>query len=1293
VKRPKGLEADFAAVRALVDDSPKLVDLVDRVFSAALILSPVVLGPAAVPLLALFDMKSDLIRHAGDLVRKITGRRDDFLDRGRSLAAAHFFITYTAFFTAMESALGEFLGSVRLTDEQRADVIQRGRALGTEVISAGRPALNYASLPPVSLPHPSASFRDEADQRLKMYQQMSDTLLGLLRDIGVQVPEHALDGLADAAVRYYFAQYLDLMLDFGDFFRWAMLYEASKTQDMVAQAAEEVSLAQAALADVDLGLTALRAAVDRLAPAAGNTDAEAVAAELATVYREAVDEKVIRDSYAQDDGRPTLTYPSKIEAFVPQAYKVIRYAGREVNLENEGVWAAQPSRDDLGGYLVSHFASPYSAESVLLVLGHPGSGKSLLTELIAARLAAPVFNTVRLELRDIDPDADIQGQIEEQIRIDTGNDVNWVEYAKALAGNPPLIILDGYDELLQATGKVFAGYLDKVHRFQAREALLKRPVRIMVTSRVTLIDKATIPPGTTVLRLLEFDQVRRDRWVELWNETNADYFERTSIQRFAVPAREQLLDLAQQPLLLLMLAIYDAEANELRRSELDQTLLYDSLLRRFIRRERAKGEAGTVFEALPSARQKAMLDQDLGRLGVAAIGMFNRLSLHILQAELDQDIKYFKLGREIEVTGGEALSQADLLLGSFFFIHESRSRTGRPGGAAAFEFLHNTFGEFLTADFVVRQLLEQAGVVSALRTHEVLRSKLDESLAAPHDYWFASLSFTALHTRPIVLSMIRQWLPHRAEALGLDRDEVVSALQMVITRQLRDVLSDTPPVWFTTRLRGTPFSRFSYLGHLANYTLNLVLLGAMISTDGFEFEIGPDVRGEYSDSPWLRLVHLWRSWFVPESLVGVAAMIRCEVAEAKITVHALDDVSFTTNRSRVEILAMQGRAFGDDITQVLATLVLAEQRGIAADRLAALKPVAARARLELRDVIDARLAKLDAPRAFERGDWINRVIQGRGDLPFPQWALAAYELANAQEGSDAVAEISTGIGPDSLAFLTGLSRYQAQQVVRLKSVREPRWLDDMFGRLFSDPDVVGYPIANLLAALLSEARRARVILPPWSLFRELLSGRVLGQPDVAGLVELRLFIRSHALGGDAESWVEGALIDTVSSWRDLRDVPENSLVALIHLVGGQPSKALLRQHLGRLAELALHGVGGAHFGLLLAGVTLLPRDQLDRFMRDRRMRWSNRYIDHRQFCVLAIMRSARLRDDPGLAAKLVDSPIERLVEVFGRGIFHDPDVARTALSAQQLDDLRWFVGKAFGTGVLRQLPGLRDDRK
>ena len=131
----------------------------------------------------------------------------------------------------------------------------------------------------------------------------------------------------------------------------------------------------------------------------------------------------------------------------------------------------------------------------MLVLGHPGSGKSLFTRVYAARLHYPRYTVVRVELRDADPAVSIQNQVEDQIRKDTGYDVNWADLVGNLPLSPPVVILDGYDELLQATGKLFTDYLDQVQRFQRDGLIQDRPVRVIVTSRITLIDKAIIPPG------------------------------------------------------------------------------------------------------------------------------------------------------------------------------------------------------------------------------------------------------------------------------------------------------------------------------------------------------------------------------------------------------------------------------------------------------------------------------------------------------------------------------------------------------------------------------------------------------------------------------------------------------------------------------------------------------------------------------------------------------------------------------------------------------------------------------
>ena len=78
---------------------------------------------------------------------------------------------------------------------------------------------------------------------------------------------------------------------------------------------------------------------------------------------------------------------------------------------DEGWWSEQPEHSSLVDYLASYLASPDGARRPLLLLGHPGAGKSLLTEVLAAQLPADAFAVVRVPLRSVNPDDDLTIQI------------------------------------------------------------------------------------------------------------------------------------------------------------------------------------------------------------------------------------------------------------------------------------------------------------------------------------------------------------------------------------------------------------------------------------------------------------------------------------------------------------------------------------------------------------------------------------------------------------------------------------------------------------------------------------------------------------------------------------------------------------------------------------------------------------------------------------------------------------------------------------------------------------------
>ncbi|NMB65012.1 MAG: ATP-binding protein, partial [Spirochaetes bacterium] len=505
---------------------------------------------------------------------------------------------------------------------------------------------------------------------------------------------------------------------------------------------------------------------------------------------------VPRDEYQEDFEDGQLVFPKICDAFIPQAFKVLRKIEAKTRLEEESSWSSLPRRNDLGLFLLNYLSSPYSTESPLLILGHPGSGKSLLTKIMAAQWMSSKFIVVRVSLRNVNADANIMTQIEDTLHHITGVSLDsWIKLSPLFKVSPPIVILDGYDELLQASGQIFSGYIKDAQRLQIHESEQGRPLRVIITSRMTLIDKVTVPQGTTVLRLLEFDNNQCGLWCDIWNKANAYFFTKNEIQKFKLPdggnrSADSILNLARQPLLLLMLAIYDTENNALRDCKnLDRTKLYDSLIRRFVLRELRKESS---FLECECDEREAMMLVEIQRLSAVALGMYNRRKLHILLGEINDDLSFFGLDYRVSLSSKGAMSQADMLIGSFFFIHKSKSRHSSGVDYThkeniAFEFLHNTFCEFLAANFIVRSAVDQVKLLLATKSNHAFVS-IKEKILNTSDgigrYWFASFVFTPLFSRFVVLEMIREWLPHVLKESDISESFFVTTLEDLVFNQL-----------------------------------------------------------------------------------------------------------------------------------------------------------------------------------------------------------------------------------------------------------------------------------------------------------------------------------------------------------------------------------------------------------------------------------------------------------------------------------------------------------------------------
>jgi hypothetical protein len=1069
----------------------KVLSAVSGILDVALLLSPACAGhEAATTLLSLFEAKNALVGLGREAIERFARPpREDYLEQATRLTMANCLLTYTAYFDALQRRLPDLMKQVKLTKKDEVRIGRdRGRIDLRDPIRELFGSAGSRELPDllICVPHP-ANPDGGSGARRALYEVMSGQLLAILSvheafwaPLGEDERAHVrivldedVPALAD---RIYRESLVGLAQDYPQFLTWLLLSDQEMktallgritaqleqvSADSAVRGADVRAAFQLVGRAVDLGLKDLAGQIDGLRralaalsarpaglpPAAGS---HRIAEDLHVRYAGSIGNAVIEDR-SRPSGGPRLVYPTMADSYVPQAYRLIRYSGMTTNLERDDAWKDLPAADDLGPFLLRYLESAYSTRTPLLILGHPGSGKSLLTQVLAARLAYPAYTTVRVKLRDVSSSPDIQRQVEQQIHDDTGEDVRWPQFARSLP-TPPVVILDGYDELLQATGSTQADYLDRVRQFQDREAELRRPVRVIVTSRITLIDKVSIPAHATIVRLEEFDKQRRQAWTTVWNDRNRGYFAEAGVHRFQLPGNPKLTELAGQPLLLLMLAIYDSAGNQLRNSpDIDQTRLYHELITRFVRRELEKDAEG--FGKLPPDDQKGQVARELGRLGVAAIGMFNRHAVAIRREDLNRDLAFFKAERAAPANGPRPLSQAELLVGSFLFIHESRSRPADPGdasaGPATYEFLHKTFGEFLTADFLLAQVLAEATTVAELRKNAALAERLlPGELDQLNPKWFGCLVHTPLHSQPNVLFMLREWALHR-QAEGMPSwPELSAALDRIVSAQLRGLLTATALPALVPLDWDTPYARQPALGHLAIYTLNLILLRAYLCDDSYVLD-EPDL-GDQPDGcrPWDRLTALWRSWFPPESLAVLASRMTATRTGTRITIAAVPSPLAVTATTALAAAYNASLALADDLTTASLALHLASLTSVPDTFFDSLRERVKSNAPGLSRVIDFAAARTsrdplgELPAPF--GDTIS-FDAARGYLP-PGLAIEYVEMADRLS-------LWHPLGPrkamrvrrSGLSQFASLSRYTAEVIVKSFTSAPHEWLSYRVG--------------------------------------------------------------------------------------------------------------------------------------------------------------------------------------------------------------------------------------------------------
>lgn len=862
------------AVRLLGGQDSKIVSALDKVAGGVL------LGGAAIGfpgMLTLLGVKAEVVRLGHELVRKLSEWRGGLsrYSRTQRLEAAHAVLVITAYLEALEKAeLPGWFTDLKLTKAERAAMAEQGSQLARDATHL----VNVLFSTPVELPGPQLPYEDYLSElREGIYAVFSNQLLDFVEKLAaweqltVSDDEQLAPALRDVAGRAcdrYEELFRRLVADFPEVACWANLRDHQATRTEVRS----------------LGM-ALEALERRLTEVSTGSVPDARRTSLTRAYRAELERPIVESG----DVPAGLRIPTLGRAYVTPRFRLRQLDGAARPSE-ESWWENVPIRDDLDDFLIGYLTSPRVSEAPLLVLGQPGSGKSVLTRVLAARLPAADFLPVRVVLREVPAAADLQDQIEHAIRKATGERLDWPALVRSAGDALPVVSLDGFDELLQATGVSQTDYLVKVATFQRREQEQGRPVAVIVTSRTSVADRARAPEDMVALRLEPFDTDRVMTWLKTWNAANAGHFAASGLAPLSPEVVLAHRDLAEQPLLLLMLALYDADGNALQRVEIDlpRRELYERLLRSFAHREIAKHHP-----ELPDRELNRAVEEELRRLSVAAFAMFNRGSQWVAESDLDADLLALPLfGSPTTTVAGSdlraPLQAAEIVIGRFFFVHRAQASQDDTQ-LETYEFLHATFGEFLVAR-LVWQVLVDIAAREAASTMALGAATVDDDLL------HALLSFAALTVRAPVVGFLTEM------ATDLDQPKRESLVELLV-KLFRFVHQPRPARGYASY---EP-QQLPIPARHAAYSANLVLLavcaaGSLKASELYGTHANARVRGselyrtqaDAVDS-WHSQALLWRSQLNTEewtSLVGTFALERVWDGEHRDIRLTLDDGTF-----------------------------------------------------------------------------------------------------------------------------------------------------------------------------------------------------------------------------------------------------------------------------------------------------------------------------------------------------------------------------------------------------------------
>ncbi|CAO3372019.1 pentapeptide repeat-containing protein [Azospirillum argentinense] len=346
-------------------------------------------------------------------------------------------------------------------------------------------------------------------------------------------------------------------------------------------------------------------------------------------------------------------------------------------------------------------------DSIRVLSGEPGSGKSSACAMLAAHLADQGRRVLLIPLSRLNYTGDARAELSHFLKEDLGHDA--LEYAKNETGPPLLLILDGLDELAKAGNEAVVllnGFIGSLSRAWSNWNRNDLRVQLLLAGRPGAAESTNaLSRGKGAhLHVLRYriDYQRQDWFIDqaLAKLDQRPHWWKRFGYEGGLPAvlerdNVHIASATEQPLLNWLVAQILALEGEERAATINSIYdLYSRLFNRVLERVNRRSDS-LALEAIDGL-ERDKLEWMLEEVAIAAWhnGSDRTVPIHVVEKRLTEA----KLHEELDRLTGNRNYALTCLLDSFF-CHAHAGKTHR-----AVEFTHKSFGQFLTARRIKREV-------------------------------------------------------------------------------------------------------------------------------------------------------------------------------------------------------------------------------------------------------------------------------------------------------------------------------------------------------------------------------------------------------------------------------------------------------------------------------------------------------------------------------------------------------------------------------------------------------------